>query len=120
MKAAVTATGRDLSAEVDPRFGRAAGFVIVDTETGAFEHVDNAQNVEAAQGAGIQAAQTIASKDVDAVLTGHCGPNAFRALAGGGIAVYVGVSGTVGEAIEKLKKGELEVTGAPDVQGHWA
>jgi len=120
MKAAVTATGKDLSAEVDPRFGRAAWFVIVDTETGAFEYVDNAQNVEAAQGAGIQAAQTVASKEVDAVLTGHCGPNAFRAMEEGGIAVYVGVSGTVGEAIEKLKEGELEATGAADVQGHWA
>lgn len=119
MKVAVTAQGKDLDAQVDPRFGRASGFVVVDTETDNFAYVDNSQNVNAAQGAGIQAAQAVINQGVDALVTGHCGPNAFRTLSQGGVKVYVGAQGTVREAIEKLKAGELKEADSPDVQGHW-
>ena len=119
MKVAVTTSGKDLSAEVDPRFGRAAGYLIVDTETGEYEYVDNQQNMQAAQGAGVQAGQTVANIGVEAVLTGNCGPKAFMTLNAAGIKIYVGVSGTVAEAIEQLKAGKLQSTDGANVGGHW-
>ncbi len=108
MRIAVTAREPSLSSIVDERFGRAACFVVVDADTMAFEPLDNEQNVNAAQGAGIQAAALVADKNVDCVITGHCGPNAFRALAEAGIKVVVGAEGTVEETVQRFKKGELK------------
>ena len=95
MKIAVTAQGTEMTSEIDPRFGRAACFLVVDTESGDHQVVDKTQNLNAAQGAGVQAAQTVANLKVDAVLTGHCGPKAFQVLQSGGVAIYVGATGTV-------------------------
>ena len=120
MKIAITSQGKDLQSQVDPRFGRASWFIVADTETGQFEAHDNTQNVEAVQGAGIQAAQNIARHGVACLLTGHCGPNAFRTLSAAGIQVIVGVQGTVAETIERFKRGELVPADRPDVEGHWA
>lgn len=119
MRVAVTSQGKELTSEVDPRFGRAACFLIVDTDTGEHRAVDNSQNLNAAQGAGIQAAQTVAGQRVDAVLTGHCGPKAFQVLRQGGIEVYLGATGTVAEALERLDQGDLEAAAGHDVEGHW-
>ena len=118
MKICVTAAGNTLDAPVDPRVGRAAYFIIVDSETIAFEAVSN-MAADAMGGAGIQAAQTIASKGVNVLITGNVGPNAFQALASAGIKIVVGASGTVREVIEKYKRGELGGTGAPTVGGHF-
>ena len=120
MKVAVSAAGPDLSNAVDPRFGRASWFVIVDTDTGVHEAVENTQNLEAIQGAGIQSAECVARKDAKAVLTGHCGPKAFRALSAAAINVYVGVDGTVGDAVERFKAGAFASTEGADVAAHWA
>ena len=119
MKVAITAQGQDLESPVDPRFGRAKWFLVVDTETGEFEVVDNKQNVNAAQGAGIQAAQIVASKETNVLITGHCGPNAFRTLSAAGIQIIAGAKGTVAEALEKFKSGEVKPVDGPDVEGHW-
>jgi len=119
MKVAISSQGSDLSSQVDPRFGRARHFVVVDTESDAIEPFDNTQNLNAAQGAGIQAAANVAQLGVEAVITGHCGPNAFRGLAAAGIKVYVNASGTVAEAFEQMKAGKLDASDSPDVQGHW-
>ncbi|MBD3343902.1 MAG: dinitrogenase iron-molybdenum cofactor biosynthesis protein [Chitinivibrionales bacterium] len=119
MKIAVTSTGRTSDSDVDQRFGRAACFLIFDTDTGAYQTLDNAQNYTAAQGAGIQAAQTIASTGVDVLITGHCGPKAFKALRAANIAVITGVSGTIEEAVEHYKGGELKEAAGADVEGHW-
>jgi predicted Fe-Mo cluster-binding NifX family protein len=91
--------------------------LVVDTETLAVKALSNT-SVEAAHGAGIGAAQMIASEGVKALLTGSVGPNAYSALSAAGIEVYTGVSGTVKEAVEKLVKGELTRTTAPTVDGH--
>lgn len=115
MKIAVSATNESLDAQIDPRFGRCPYFVIVESETMKFEAVPNlSQN--APSGAGIQAAQTIASKGVKVVLTGNVGPNAFQALSSVGINVVTGVFGTVKEAVEKFKSGQLHGTTAPSTQ----
>jgi len=120
MKIAVTTTGETLEAPVDARFGRAARFIVVDTETNAFEVVDNAQNLNAMQGAGIQAAQTVAQLGAECVLTGHCGPKAFRALTAAGVATYAGAQGSVAEALERFERGELTRAEGADVEGHWS
>jgi predicted Fe-Mo cluster-binding NifX family protein len=112
--------GKTLDSAVDPRFGRAAGFVLVDTDTGQHQAIDNSQNLSAPQGAGIQAAQTVSRHDADYVMTGHCGPKAFRALEAAGIKVVVGIDGTVEEAVEKLKAGAVKPSDDADVEGHWA
>ncbi len=118
MKICVTAAGNTLDAPVDPRFGRTAHFMIVDSENMSFEAVSNTAG-GAMSGAGIQAAQTIASKGVNVVITGNVGPNAFQALASAGIRIVVGAYGTVREVVEKFKRGELTETRAPTVRGHF-
>ena len=120
MKLAVTSQAGGLDSPVDPRFGRAKYFVLVDTDTGVFSAHDNAQNLNAPQGAGIQAAQTVAQLGAEAVLTGHVGPKAFTTLQAANIAVYTGVSGTITEAIEQFKSGRLTPAARADVEGHWS
>lgn len=119
MKVAVTARGAELSSAVDPRFGRAPYILIVDTETLDFEALDNSNNVNAFKGAGIQAATMVADKGALVLLTGHCGPNAFRTVSAAGLKVVNEVNGTVLEAVEKFKKGEVHYSDSADVEGHW-
>lgn len=114
MKIAVTATGDGLEAEIDPRFGRCQKFVFVDTDTLETETIDN-QNVTAGGGAGVQSAQLVANSGADTVLTGNCGPNAHQTLAAAGVTVIVGVRGTVRDAVERFKAGELSATNEPNV-----
>ena len=120
MTIVVSASGKTLDAQVDPRFGRAAFFVAVDSESGAFQAHDNVQNLNAAQGAGIQSAETVSRLGAEVVITGNCGPKAFRTLSAAGIKIVVGAQGTVAEAIEAFKSGALAPTDAPNVEGHWA
>jgi len=105
MKVAITSTGKELSSNLDPRFGRAPYFIIVDPETMAFEVVENAQNINLPQGAGIQEGKTIAK--------------AFKVLQNAGVKILTGVGGKVADAIEQYKKGELDLAGEADVEGHW-
>ena len=117
MKIAISAAGPDLDAEVDPRFGRCQYFVIVDPETMEFEAIENT-NLMASGGAGIASAQTVADKEVQAVLTGNCGPNAYQTLDAAGIEVITGVSGKIRSAIEKYKSGQFRSTSGPTVGAH--
>lgn len=112
MKVAVSAVGTGLDAAVEPRFGRCPFFVIVDADTMQFEDVPNTSQY-ASSGAGIQAAQAIASKGALVVLTGNVGPNAYQALSSAGIQTITGVTGTVREAVTRYKKGELKAVFAP-------
>lgn len=119
MRIAVTAKETSLDSDLDQRFGRARYLIVVDTDTGETESYDNEVNLNAAQGAGIQTAQNVAMLNVEAVLTGHVGPNAFRALSAAGIRVYTGSKGTVREAVEERKSGKLKPVDSADVEGHW-
>lgn len=118
MKIAVTASTRELSSPVDPRFGRCAYFLFVDSETMQFEAVENT-NVAAASGAGIQSAQLVANQGANVLLTGSCGPNAFQTLQAAGVEVIVGVTGTVQEAVQQYKTGKLQPTAQPNVPSHF-
>jgi len=119
MKVAVTSQGRELSSPVDPRFGRARFFIVVDTETGEFTAADNSQNLNAAQGAGIQAGRNVVELGAAAVITGHVGPKAYATLQAGGVQVHTGAAGTVAEAVEQFKAGRLKQSTGADVEGHW-
>lgn len=120
MKVLVTTTGKTLDARLDPRFGRAELFAVIDTDTNQFEVVSNNEAREASQGAGIQASELAARLGVKVVITGHCGPKAFAALKAAGIEVMSGASGTVAQAIEAFRTGRLKPASAADVGGHWA
>lgn len=119
MKIAITAQDRTMDSELDPRFGRTRYFIVFDTESGEHEVVDNDQNLHAAQGAGVQAAQNVAGLGVEVVLTGNCGPKAFSVLGKAKVAVHIGVTGTVKEAVEKFTAGTLQAAAEPNVDGHW-
>ena len=119
MKVIVTSQGRELNSLVDPRFGRAKYFLVVDTEAGDFSAADNSQNLNAAQGAGIQAGKNVVDLGAEAVITGHVGPKAFATLQTGGVRIYTGANGTVTHAIEQFKAGTLKQSNAADVEGHW-
>ncbi len=114
MKICVTSKEGGLDSEVDSRFGRCRYFVVVDTDSGQFEAVENA-NISAAGGAGIQSGQLMAGQGVRVLLTGNIGPNAFETLKAAHIDVITGVSGTVREAVEKYKRGEYKIVQAPSV-----
>jgi len=120
MKVAVTAQGEQLGSPVDPRFGRARYFIVVDTESGQSSAVDNCQNLNAAQGAGIQAGRSVVDLGVQAVITGHVGPKAFATLQAGGVAVHTGAQGTVADALAQFRAGKLAQARSADVEGHWA
>ncbi|NOR79170.1 MAG: dinitrogenase iron-molybdenum cofactor biosynthesis protein [Methanophagales archaeon] len=117
MKLCVTATAGDLNAQVDPRFGRCQYFVIVDSETMAFEAMAN-EAIAAPGGAGIQAAQTMVNNGVAVVISGNIGPNAFQVLSTAGVKIATGAYGTVQEATEMYKSGKLGETIASTVDAH--
>ncbi len=119
MKIAVTAQDKELSSEIDPRFGRAKWLIVIDTETGDFQAHDNEVNLNAAQGAGIQTGQNIANLDVEAVITGNVGPNAFKTLSAAGAKVFLAEKQTVAEAMESFKAGKLKEVDQANVDGHW-
>ncbi|NLV72462.1 MAG: dinitrogenase iron-molybdenum cofactor biosynthesis protein [Actinobacteria bacterium] len=119
MKVAITAAGPELSSPVDQRFGRARYLLVVDVPERTLEAVDNTAGMNAAQGAGIQAAQNVIDNKATALITGHCGPKAFRALKAANIDVYLASGGTVAEAIDQFEAGKLEQTSSADVDSHW-
>jgi len=119
MKLAVTSTGEELISDLDPRFGRAKHFVIVDSESLEYEVVENKQNLNLPQGAGIQAAKIIVDQKADVLISGNCGPKAFRALATAGIKVITGAKGRVMDAITQYNSGQLKEAGQANVEGHW-
>lgn len=121
MNVAISAQGSELTALVDPRFGRARWILIINTETGAFTAIDNSANVDASGGAGVQAATTVASQGANALITGNVGPNAHKVLAAAGIAIHtVGNGVRVCDALDSFRNGDLPVVEQPTVSGHWA
>ena len=117
MKIAVSATGNNLDSAIDPRFGRCAYFLVVDTENMSLEAFSNESSVLGG-GAGIQSAQFVSSKGAQVLITGNCGPNAVQALSAAGVKVVLGQSGTVREATERFKRGELNASSAANVGTH--
>ena len=118
MKIVITSNGEDLNSEVDPRFGRAACFLLGDPEVMDFSVIEN-KNIDAAGGAGISSAKLVIDAGAEAVLTGNCGPNAERTLRAAGVKLYTGATGTVAEAVELFKNGKLTEAEGPNVESHF-
>lgn len=121
MKIAITAQGKELSSEIDLRFGRAKWIIVVvdDSETGDFTAYDNVVNLNATQGAGIQTGQNIANTGVEAVITGNVGPNAFKTLNTAGVKIFLAETQTVQQALDSFKAGKLKEVDGANVEGHW-
>lgn len=119
LRIAVTAEGKELSSEVDVRFGRAKWLIVIDTETGDCEVHDNIVNLNAIQGAGIQTGQNISNLGVEAVITGNVGPNAFKTLSAAGVKIFLVQKQTVQESLDSFKAGKLEEVNQANVEGHW-
>ena len=118
MKLCVSSTGKDLDADVDPRFGRCHYFLIIDTKTMKTTVISN-ESIMSSGGAGIQAAQMVVKTGATTVVTGNIGPNVFQTLSAAGIIVFTGADGTVKDLIEKYKKGELEKIESANVGSHF-
>jgi len=118
MKVAVSSNGEDLNAQLDPRFGRCTYFLVVNPDDMSFETFNNESAVQGG-GAGIQAAQFLASKGVEAVITGNCGPNAVQTLSAAGIELFGGQAGTILEVVERFKHGNLKPTSEATVDSHF-
>jgi predicted Fe-Mo cluster-binding NifX family protein len=120
-KVAISCEQPNLDAELDPRFGRAAGFLIVDTNTLEFKYIDNGASQAMAQGAGIQAAELVVRSGAETVLTGYVGPKAFMALSSAGIKIGQNLENiTVRQALERFMAGKIQLADSPNKRGHWS
>ena len=117
MKIAISSSGKDLDAQLDPRFGRCRHFLIIETDNMSFEVFDN-ENATLGGGAGVQSAQFVAGKGIKAVITGNCGPNAMQVLSAAGVPVYTGQSGSVKDIVETYQNGKLTPTTEASVAAH--
>jgi predicted Fe-Mo cluster-binding NifX family protein len=118
MKVILTTTSPDLDAAVDPRFGRGAILIIVDTDTLKWQAHSN-PGVGASGGAGTLAAQFVANQKAEAVISGDFGPNAYNALQAAGVAMYLfGASRSGREAVDRFKSGQLDRVAGPTGEGH--
>ncbi len=112
---AITSEGPNMTDRVDPRFGRAGGFIVVDLDTMASTYVDNGGSQALSHGAGIQAAENIVNAGASVLLTGSVGPKAFAALKASGVKIGHNMGGmTVAQAVEAFKAGKVEYTDAPN------
>ena len=117
-KIAISSQGPTLEDQVDPRFGRAAGFIIIDLDTMDFEYLDNGASQARAQGAGIQAAEAVVSTGVQAVLTGFVGPKAYQALEATGMRVAQNFENmSVKEAVERFQNGKVDWATSDQARG---
>jgi len=119
MKLVFPADGNSIDNNIDQRFGRCAYFVSYDTETKESASLSNAQNYQAVQGAGIQAATHVVNMEANVCICGHCGPKAFKVFNTAGVKVVVSANGSIKDAITKFEAGELKYADSADVEGHW-
>lgn len=119
MRIAIASLGTEKTSAVDSRFGRATCFLIFDTKDESLKVVENSQNVNAAQGSGIQAAENVTRENVDIVVAGNFGPKAFQALGAAGVKIATWGDGTVSEAIELARNDKLKLSEKANVDGHW-
>ena len=119
MIAAIPTTGEEINSQLDLRFGRAKYILLYNTEDKTVRTIQNQVNLNAAQGAGIQTAQTIVDANADVLITGNLGPKAFRVLDAGGIKSYLSSASSAEVAINDYEQDKLELATAPNVEGHW-
>lgn len=120
MKIAITSSANNLAAAVDSRFGRAQMFILYDDQSQQFTVIDNKQNYNQVQGAGIQAGQTVVDSGAEALISGNVGPKAFQVLRAAGIKIYIAAEQmSVQEALDALGHNKLTEASAANVEAHW-
>ena len=107
---AISSEGPSLDDAVDPRYGRAGGFIIAkipeDDGEPEISYLDNGDAQLLAQGAGIATTEHLVNCGVNVVLSGYVGPKAFEALQAAGIAVVQDMDKmTTGEALRRFRQG---------------
>lgn len=107
MKVLITSVGKEINDNFDQKFGRCEYFQIIDTETNDVKVLEN-QGKKADHGAGTGASQQAIDENIDVIITGHLGPNAFQILDSSDIKLLSAKSGTVKEVLEQFKNNELE------------
>ncbi len=117
MKIAVTSQGESIDSAIDERFGRCNFFVIIDPNNMEHEILPN-EAIASSGGAGIRAVQALVNKNVEALITGNIGPNAFDVLRQAGVKVFRS-SGNVRDTVEKFKEGKLEEIKEANVGKHF-
>ncbi len=116
-KVAVSSQGQDLQSQVDPRFGRAAFFLVVDDQNMSFTVLDNTRARDMNSGAGIQAAEAVSRAGAGVLLSGVVGPKAFQALETAGVVVVQDAQGSVAEAVRAYLDGDIPQAESP-AAGH--
>ena len=120
MKIAICSQSNNTEATVDSRFGRSAFFAVYDDAVKQWEFIGNQQNLQAAQGAGIQAAQAIIDEEVGILIASNVGPKAMAALGANKIAVFkIGSDVTLQQALTEYQSGQLVQIQQANVEGHW-
>jgi predicted Fe-Mo cluster-binding NifX family protein len=119
MKIAVSTVAPESGAKVEPRFGRTKLFMVFDTDNSHWSSLENSVQMNSSHGAGIQTAQMLSREGIDRVVTGHCGPNAWKVLSAAEIPVYLVASRTAEEAVKEVLDGKIQPTNQSDVEGHW-
>ncbi len=119
MKIAISTAGKTVESDVELRFGRATSFMIYNTVSRTFTIVNNRQQLDAPQGAGIQSAGNVINSGADAVISGHCGPKAMKVLTSAGIKVYTTTAKTISQALADYETNSMEQLRKADVEGHW-
>jgi predicted Fe-Mo cluster-binding NifX family protein len=117
MKIAVTSLTNDVNGLMDSRFGRCQYIFFYDTDNDNFSVIQNS-NANAGGGAGISTAQLIVDSNVEVVITGNCGPNAFKVLKAAEIKVYTNSEGTIKDTISKFKSNQLSSLDSENVPDH--
>ena len=116
MKVAISAAGKNLESTIEERFGRCRHFIILETDDMRYDVIENT-NADLSTSAGIQSASLLASKGVEAVITGNCGPKAMQIFAATSIKVIIGQHGMIKDVVDKFKKGELNPSTRGNVPG---
>ncbi len=117
MKIAITAQEPSPDSQIDPRFGRAPWLMIYDPTENNWQLIDNSEGLNAAHGAGIQAAQKVIDQQATAIITGAIGPKAYRSLTAAGIKIFHGAKGSVSQALQAFQAGDLAEANADDATG---
>jgi predicted Fe-Mo cluster-binding NifX family protein len=120
MKIAITTTSPGLESAVDPRFGRGAYFLLVDSDTLEWQAHPNPA-IDARGGAGVQAAQFIAGHGAQVAISGDFGPNAYSTLAAAGVRMFLAPAGeslAASQLLARYQRGELKEVTAPTGPGH--
>ncbi|BCZ44446.1 diguanylate cyclase [Clostridium gelidum] len=107
MKIAISANGENNESVLDVRFGRCEYFQIHDTEKKEVKILENLGKC-ANGGAGIVAANQLIDENINVIITGNLGPNAFELMEKAEIKAYKCENISITSVLEKYNNNELE------------